>query len=209
MKSKSVSALAIVTLLTLMKANPIFEPTELKNTYGNRYENLFFGITIDMPEGWHLMNTTQLTTVVQQYGDARVINSSDLIGLTAARLKNKLLPLFSFVKYPYGTQDKSNPTIICIIESVPERTELDNECEPVPYPNNANESNCRVVTLNGYTFTRKQSMMNLDDGKVIKQIQYTRKTKDGYYLLFTLSYDDDTSKQDLENVMKSLKISHQ
>ncbi|UJR08776.1 hypothetical protein I4U23_013032 [Adineta vaga] len=226
MDSKCFKIMTIVTLFVFVDANPLILnkrnilPTDMKNTYANHYGNIFFGISIDKPEGWHVMNTSQLIPVLQRFGNLIVTNGSDLVGSTSLILENKLLPLFGFLKYPYGTLGNSNPNLVCIVEGALKGTVTDNSCRTIPYTKNdmthenislstgETESNCRVVDLNGKTFIRKQSMMIIDDRNVLKQIQYTRQTNnDSYYFLFTLSYTDDDSKQQLENIMKSLKMS--
>ena len=78
--------------------------------------NVFFGLSVEKPEGWYAMNNEELRSLVQnvtvpESDDNNSVQQSGNIS------SQRVIPLFEFLEYPYGTPNKFNPNIIGLVEN--------------------------------------------------------------------------------------------
>jgi hypothetical protein len=187
---------------------------ETQNTNDNYYLNVFFGLTVEKPEGWYAMNNEELRSLVQNVAvpESDDNNSVQQSGSTSSQ---RLIPLFQFMEYPFGTPNKINPNIVALVENTTGETNTGNDCDGLVNAKKSlqtaelkiiSSSECREVDLNGITFSMQELTMNFRNSIIYKQMQYAKNTENGYFT-FALTYSNEHSKKQLDNVMNSVRFS--
>ena len=187
----------------------------LQNTNGNHYKNAFFGISVEKPEGWYAMSNEQLLPVVSNIATELIPNVKNLVAQSFTTSTESLTPLFNFLQYPFGAKDKLNPNIVGLVIIMKNETKTRNACDsfigmkelPETSPMaDEFDNNCVEVDVNGKTFAKNEFTSTDQTPGSVKLLQYATTTKNRYYFLFTLLYFDDVSKQQLENIIHTIKL---
>lgn len=191
-----------------------------KNTNGNRYENAFFGVSVEKPKGWVSQDVIQLIKTLLPVGSSMIYGDENKFPPEVIdSLIKKTFPLFGFFKYTPGLMNgKMNPNIMAVAENIQANPSIKTGCD---YLNNVREmlktslhqvtflDECQEVSINGKMFATQSFSMKLMGMLLIKQTHYARIVKKDYALFFTLTYFNRVSKSKLDKVMQSLKFSQE
>jgi hypothetical protein len=190
--------------------------SDIENTNDNYYKNDFFGFSIEKPDGWYSMSSEGLNSLFQSVSIPMLSNNNNDAGQILKTAKNALIPLFGFMEYPIGTQNgKFNPNIIALATNMTGETTIENDCDIFIQSNKLiqgpqmtilSNSDCREVDVNGKKFAMQELTLNMFNLSIIKQIQYVRSTSNGYSFTFTLAYNNDDNKKQLQDIMHTLKF---
>ena len=164
------------------------------------------------------MTSEELGATVQDVAILMVVDNNNLGEEALKTTKQTLTPLFCFMEYRFGTQDdKFNPNIIAIAMNITGEAMIENNCDAYTDSNKliqgtqqisiVSNSDCREVEINGKKFAMHEMTLNVLNSTIINQIQYVRSTSNGYFFTFTLTSDNDDSKNQLENIMDTLQFS--
>ncbi|CAF1354306.1 unnamed protein product [Adineta steineri] len=207
MASQFLILLAIVCLVRLGCTGPIL-PLDNQHAVDNYYKNDFLGLSIEKPNGWYKMTDDELQSVFQ-------IVTGPLLS-TNNITSDKVIPLFDFSKYPFGSQNgKFNPNIVAVVSKLTDEDMKESECDSFISSNKLLQgtqlattdiSNCAKVNFDGKTFFSQISHLSVN-GLNFTQVQFIRHSKNNYFFTFTLSYNDEISKSELDNTMNTLKFS--
>jgi len=187
---------------------------ETQNTNDNYYLNVFFGLSVEKPEGWYAMNNEELRSLVQNVAIPES-DDNNAVQQSGSISSQRLVPLFEFMEYTYGTPNKFNPNIVALVENTTGETNTGNDCDGLVNAKKLlqtaelkiiSSSECREVDLNGITFSMQELTLNLRNSVIYKQMQYAKSTEKGYFA-FTLTYSNENSKKQLDNVMNSVRFS--
>lgn len=169
-------------------------------------KNIDFGISIQKPNSWYALNSTELENVL-----SRNISEADTSVETT-----HLTPLFQFVKYPMNDKKvKYDPNILGTVFSITNLEEIKDECDIFVGINVGMEesgwkipsqSDCRKIHINGKTFTLQNRTLISDKIPTIKQTYYIKINNNGYLLSFLLSYIDESDNIELENIIHTLQL---
>jgi len=187
---------------------------ETQNTNDNYYLNVFFGLSVEKPEGWYAMNNEELRSLVQNVAIPES-DDNNAVQQSGSISSQRLVPLFEFMEYTYGTPNKFNPNIVALVENTTGETNTGNDCDGLVNAKKLlqtaelkiiSSSECREVDLNGITFSMQELTLNLRNSVIYKQMQYAKSTENGYFT-FVLTYSNENSKKQLDNVMNSVRFS--
>ncbi|UJR06870.1 hypothetical protein I4U23_011159 [Adineta vaga] len=177
---------------------------ETKNTHGNVYENTYFGISIEKPSGWYVMDLKQVKSLV--------VSSATSSMSSNKKVTTDLVPLFGFFAYPYGSNvSKINANIFGVGENVTNRMVIKNDCDILNYKKTGypitSEQACEYVEINGIKYAQKMITLLYAETN-IHQVQLGRSTQNGYVFAFALTYgdDDDNDKNQLMNTMSTIRF---
>ncbi|CAF1231794.1 unnamed protein product [Adineta steineri] len=207
MASQWFISFAIVCLVRLGCTGRIL-PLDNQHALDNYYENALLGLSIEKPDGWYKMTDDELQSLFQIVTGPLLSNNN----ITS----DKVIPLFDFSKYQIGIQNgKFNPNIVAVVSKLTDEDMKESECDSFISSNKLLQgtqlattdiSNCAKVNFDGKTFSSQISHLSVN-GMNFTQVQFVRHSKNNYFFTFTLSYNDEISKSQLDNTMKSLKFS--
>jgi hypothetical protein len=186
-----------------------------QTTNGSRYENAFFGLSVEKPKGWNSQSPMQLLEIMQAVADSTSLlgNKNEFRQELLDNAMAKALPLFGFFKYPPGTLNgKLNPNILAIAENLKSHPEVKTACDYLILSRELIKSvnftsECHETDFNGEMFATQSFTLKIPGVPIVKQTHYAKMSKKGYILFFSLTYFNRASKNKLENVMRSLKFS--
>jgi hypothetical protein len=187
-----------------------------KNTNGNRYENAFFGLSVEKPNGWVSQDIVQLFKTVLPMSSIIFGNKIEFTQEFIDYAIKRMIPLFGFFKYTPGVMDSGlNPNILAIAENIQANSIIKTACDYLnlvrePFKNTVTFlDKCHEVDINGKIFATQSFTMKLMGVRLVKQTHYAKMAKNDYVLFFSLTYFDRVSKNKLDKVMRSLKFSQE
>ncbi|CAF1543819.1 unnamed protein product [Adineta steineri] len=207
MASQWFISFAIVCLVRLGCTGRIL-PLDNQHALDNYYKNALLGLSIEKPDRWYKMTDDELKSIFQAATGPLLSNNN----ITS----DNVIPLFAFSKYQLGIQiGKFNPNINGVVSKLTDEGMKESECDSFISSHKllegtqlttTNISNCAEVIFDGKTFFSQISHLSVN-GMNFTQVQYVRSSKHNYFFTFTMDYDDEISKSELDNTMKSLKFS--
>ncbi|CAF1244080.1 unnamed protein product [Adineta steineri] len=207
MASRFLILFAIVCLVRLGCTGPIL-PSDDLHAIDNYYKNDFLGLSIKKPDGWYKMTDDELKSIFQAATGPLLSNNN----ITS----DNVIPLFAFSKYQLGIHiGKFNPNINGVVSKLTDEDMKESECDSFISSHKllqgtqlttTNISNCAEVNFDGKTFFSQISHLSVN-GMNFTQVQFVRRSKHNYFFTFTMDYDDEISKSELDNTMNTLKFS--
>jgi hypothetical protein len=189
---------------------------ETQNTNNNYYENAFFGLSIEKPDGWYAMSSQELLSLVSNTVIPIVSNGNSSVEQFLKISTQHLIPLLGFMEYPFGAQNgKFNPNIVGWVTNMTGETNMGNDCDTFVHSKELlqgsevtiiSNTDCLEVGLNGKKFAMQELILNAYNLTIVKQTQYEKSTENGYSFSFTLSYLDEVDKNQLDHIMRTLKF---
>ncbi|CAF0829834.1 unnamed protein product [Adineta ricciae] len=211
-----------VVLVQFSASNPIPVSTnnqgslfETKNTHGNVYENKYFNVTAEKPESWHTISTKVIANSIQNIASPIVSQISNITGHNVSIPPNYLIPLFGFSHYQFGIHKGSvNANFIGVVQNVTRDGLLQNNCDIfnvhlvklVTDMHVTRAGECQQIDVNGFKYVWQQSEVQLSNSVTVNQIQYIRSSPNGYLFRFTLTYQKNNERDELLNIMKSVRF---
>ena len=194
----------------------IADPWITKNTKDNRYENAFFGFSVDKPKGWYSASAQEMNSVVKAAQSIFKAYKDEVAKIVPNWSGDSTLPLFVFSKFSLTTVNfKSNPNIIAMAENKTVYSGIKTGCDffnitKLIYkklPINVRFlGKCRDLDVNGQTFQTQMIRTTFPGITTVKQTLYVKLMKQDYIAVFALSYGDQDGKIELDKIMASLKI---
>jgi hypothetical protein len=189
----------------------------MQNIKGDRYENAFFGFSMEKPKDWHSASPVEMESILRIARLILEINKDKLTEAVPNSSAESMQPLFFFSQFPlYTGNGKSNPSIMAIVENITVYPGVKTGCDYLNITkllykklsiNAKFIGKCREVDVNAQKFQTQTIHMNIPGVSIIKQTVYVKLMKQGYILSNILTYFDRNTKTKLENVMNTLKFS--
>lgn len=175
------------------------------------YTNSFFKLALTIPDSWHVLDLESRMELMKQGGEIVAGDNQALkAALDAAELKS--LNLLTAYEYPPGSAVSSNPGIMLIAEKIKHlpgikrgsdyhfqsKKMLNLSHMQVSYPQEIYET-----IIDRVSFDVMEAEITLGPGAVIRQRQYAT-IMNGYALLVALTYQDENSLGQLEEIVGTL-----
>ena len=196
------------------RANKIPENFDYGSWNGNSYRNDFFGFSFDKPESWHIADEADLSFVNE-------LDESEESGFSQSKKAKKLLEIADittahlFLIMRYGIDEaieqelEFNPTIALVAENISASNinmlryaELSKKHLPSVIPGIVIQP-ATVKKIGGKTFVSLSSEFIAYGDKV--KIENLFLSNKRFALCFALSWQEDSEKQELDEIMSSLK----
>ncbi|CAF1327033.1 unnamed protein product, partial [Adineta steineri] len=168
------------------------------------------------PDGWYKMTDDELQSVFQVAIGPLFSNNNRSLSEIFNITSDSVIPLFGFSKYQLGIQNgKFNPNINAVVSKLTDEEMKESECDSFIGSNKLLQdtllattdiSNCAEVNFDGKTFFSQIKHLSVN-GVNFTQVQFIRRSKHNYSFTFTMGYDDEISKSELDNTMNTLKLS--
>jgi hypothetical protein len=179
---------------------------------GQTYTHDFFGLSVTIPDGWHISNQTENDELIEIGSDVAAAGDQGRKAVIRAAIPRTLMMITAF-EHPPGTPVPFNANIIVMAESVRglpgvksgreylqhlqtglAGTELPYELDPI-------EEGHKLGTLAAHCLPAKLSVM----GNTVKQRYYATRISD-YAIAVILSYQSDEQLAALENIVTGMKL---
>ncbi|MCL2327931.1 MAG: hypothetical protein FWC39_05385 [Bacteroidetes bacterium] len=205
----------VVLLFLLLGCNTNAQMFDYGRIENDVYYHSFFKMKISLPSGWIVKTQEQLQK--QSERGAKIIagNDEDMKALISTVDANdiKNANLLGISKYEQGAAVNFNPNLSLIAENVKDSPgiktggdylfHLRKLLQQVQLPYSIDEEFERKVISNQEFYVLNSSLTYL--GRNVTQIWYAT-IRDGFCLLFTLSFADDEQKNELTEIIKSIKF---
>ncbi len=206
-------------IITVLLSLALFACTEQEpaspltvNTEGNHYHNAYFGVSVEMPEGWYSQPAKE-TIALQQRG-TRVLAGDEkaMQAMLEASLKSSV-PLFGFFEVMPGTPNRLNPNVMAVAENLEGFPGIKTGCDylehvkklmrqgKLPYQF---EEGCQTRKLKGGSMDYFSA--HLKTGTVKATQRYYATMKDHYALAVVQTYFDESGEKKTKRVLDSLVI---
>jgi hypothetical protein len=198
-------------LLLLVACSSQESPSPLTvNTDGNHYDNAFFGVGVEKPDGWYAQNPEE-TIALQQRGTAVLAGDKEgMRALIEASLESSV-PIFGFFEVPPGTPGRMNPNVLGIAENITPFPGVREGCDYLEHVKHLLlqgnlpyrfEQECRSRTLSGRTLGLIVGTVEL--GEVTVTQRYYALVQKPYALAFVQTFYDDEGRENTGRIIDSL-----
>ena len=210
---KQYSIFIICACLTLVGCgNTVKEEIGYGEIKNNIYSNQYFKLKITFPEKWVVQNREALK--------AQANLGNELIAGKDKNLKAKLnayakqsLSLFTVFQFETGTPVSYNPNIVCAAEKMTHMPGVKRGKDYFFHLKKILESGQLKVEFPSDSYEKKISDVSFDSLDIlikigdttIKQTYFAARIKN-YILLFAISYMEENEKEQLINIMKTIKF---
>ncbi len=218
MKRIYVSPIVVFLLFVLLLATGCNNSRKIPSNFdygywdGSTYENDFFGMSITMPEDWHIAGKEEIEATGQDFENADFVDkkvmerTSKLVELTTA----DLFMVSRYTSDEAEEKEESNPTIGLIIEKLAFPGNLMSRAEYVEMSRkNLAKSIPGIViksettkTINGQEFT--SISVEFVAYEILIHQEYLICLKNNYALLFVTAWLNDSEKKQLDSIMDTL-----
>jgi len=183
---------------------------------GNTYTNDYFGVTLDLPAGWTILDD-ETKKLVMGVGSEMMSGGDSAKQKQLDLAQQKTLPLLFAFKFPLNYTSGPNPNIICMAEQISKlhvligiktsqdyleamKTELSGA--PIEY---TFADDIYTEQIDGRTFSVLEAM--LDTGIKVYQKYYAALVdEDRYVLSFVVSYSNEEEQTELANVLRTVRF---
>lgn len=174
------------------------------------YRNEYLGFRIQLPQDWSLQNEEMEKRITKAGSDYLGHNESES-RVMQEQAEETVNYLFTLFKYPLGTVIDYNPNIIGLAENVADYPGIKTGKEYLQHVRNQLLSAqadfvvsdvSDTYTIDGRIFHVLRTDLNFM-GTIVKQRHYATKIND-YILLFTYSYQQRESEEELLKILKSV-----
>lgn len=174
---------------------------------GRRYENVFFGLTVTVPEDWYLPSVSDFNRVMAA--------GAKLAGQTAAPAavgdETEDAKLFSIFRHSPQSDGTSNPGLIAVAESVGSEGEDNASRDYLKQLNRslkegpldwATDGLIAAEEIGGVSFCSMQGRLS-DESRFVDQT-YCVTIRREYAVCFVLSYTDEGQLTDLKQILTTI-----
>lgn len=209
---KSVFVIVLAALVSIACTESGSDSPVTVNSSGNTYVNGFFGMTVEKPADWYAQSAEEAILLQQQGNRMLAGDDKNMKAMIDAALETSL-PLFGFFEFPPGTPGKMNPNVLSVAENIKMYPGI---TEPCDYVNAVKEilargqlnyefgSECQNTTVGGKRAGYLDATLKVADFTVSQR--YHALLTDGYAVSVIQTYTDDQSRQNVENVLSSLRF---
>lgn len=212
-RAKLLVVLAALVLVAALAGCTPAKPVSTGAFAGSTYSNDYFNLTFKAPDGWTIATKEEIAQVFNAAIDEVGTTDKD----TADKLKlsqQKVLYLALVLKNPLTDTEENNPNFNVIAENLGlnalsvsnsadyAKANLDAMKTASP---NAVYGDVANVKLNGADFASVDSTTALSDGSNMMQRAYFA-VKNGYGLVFTFTWFDDTDFSALQSLIDTISI---
>ncbi len=178
---------------------------------GGNYSNSYFNLMLSIPDSWQVLDLESRMEIMKRGGDIVAGNNKSLqAAIKAADLQS--LNLLTAYQHPPGAAVSSNPGVMLIAEKIGHAPGIKRGSDyhyhakklmkmsrmKISYPQEIYEK-----TIDGVSFDIMETEITMGPGVVIRQKQYATIIK-GYALLLALTYEDESSLGQLEEIVETL-----
>ncbi|UJR34801.1 hypothetical protein I4U23_027582 [Adineta vaga] len=215
--------LMIYSLIRIESSNSIIDSSNrrtitsfhIQNTNDTYYENNIFGLPINKPDGWYSMSSEEMRWLYEDSILNRLPYFNSSVDSLMKGIKQKLMPVFAFMEYPVNTTIRFNSQMVGWIMNNTGNNRIDNDCKAlfewrndlfISKYDSVISIDCHEVIINGKTFSMQELINSVPNLLKYRETQYATNTKNDYFFIFQLMYNNITVKNKLDNAIHSLKF---
>ena len=194
------------------KDNANAKTITMGNQEGNKYTNDYFGLELDVPEGWTIASDEEKKALMQAGQDAIAESNEDLAEQLDLAKEKTLNLMFAF-KYPF-THQGVNPNVLCMAENLGllgsvavksgkdylAMTKTGMEQTGMPYT----FGEVTTEKLGGKDFDTMEATMDAGEIKITQK--YYAAIFDGYALIFINTFFNDEEAAEINAFMDTVKF---
>lgn len=204
-----------LTLCALISCSEVkTEPSAITKTQDDIvYHNEYLDVSVTKPQDWYSQSPEDTMKMSQQGSEVLSGDDQNMKAMVDASLKSSL-PVFAFFEFEPGTPGKLNPNILSMAENIElapgvktgcdylahTRTLLENSAIQVSF-----EDGCTQTMVGGASMGTLNVQMNMNN-ILINQTYYAC-IKGDHAITVIKTYFDEQSKQKVDGVQSSLKLS--
>ncbi len=179
---------------------------------GEKYTNDYFGIEITVPEEWTKLDAQQQQELMN-LGQEAIAGDDEKLNKQLDLAEEKVLNFMIAFKYPLDEVHTVNPSIACNAEKLSflqgikngeEYLEMSKELlakAQIPYEF---DEDIYTENLGGQQFSVLK--VNIDAGAIKLYQKYYTKIIDGYAFNIIVTYSDEEEKEEVEEMLNSVKF---
>ena len=188
------------------------DPAATVNIDGNIYENRFFGLSVNRPDGWYAQSVEEMLMTQQQGGKVIAGDNKNLQAMLDAA-KDSSLPLFGFYEFPPGTPGKINPNVLAVAENIKAYPGITKPCDYIAAVKSllamgqvqyTFDGGCKSGNVGGRESGYIDALLDL--GRLTIKQRYHAILANGYALSFIETYTDEQNHTKVENVVNSIRF---
>ncbi|MGF1452624.1 MAG: hypothetical protein ACFB21_11200 [Opitutales bacterium] len=193
-------------------SQPVEKKVDVGTFDGATYRNESFGMTLELPEGWHLTSDEAKAEIMD--AGSRVIAGDDSnLNTVFEAAQPRTFNMFVAFKHPYGTPVRFNPNIILTAERVSHAPGIRSGADYLAATRQLLEQGALEITVNketqsldvdGETFHWMEAETRVMGMTITQRILAT--VIEGYALVFTLSYVDAEDAEALLETVDSIRF---
>lgn len=183
-----------------------------KSIDGKKYQNELFKLSIEKPENWYSQNVEEMISL-QKYGNNLVSGKDqNLKAAIEASLENNI-PLLGFFEFAPGTPGKLIPSLIANAENISLYPGIKSGCDYLYHVKDLigkSQANvkfgdtCKETKISDQNFGYYDASIEVRNVKVYQRYYSCRKGK--HALNFIGTYFEASSKDKIENILKTVKV---
>lgn len=196
----------------------VVKATEKEVDYGviedGSYKNSYFGLSIDIPQGWTVLSREQLDGVLDTGMEMMAGDDKNLSAAMQASKKQNFT-LFAFLKYGLGAKVEFNPGIMAAAERVSAVPEIKKGSDYLFHTKKLLEASPLEVNFPRDNYTTQISGVSFDvmpvtmemAGVLIQQNLYAA-IIDDYALLLTTTYSNESELEEVNGYLDGLTFTN-
>jgi hypothetical protein len=185
-------------------------------TYGtisnNIYKNDYFGMSMDVPQGWSVQSKAAMKQLMDQGSDLVAGDDQNLKAIMKQSEK-QTVNMFVFFKYEQGTPVTFNPSIVAVAERVTHMPGIKRGADYFFHVRRLLQASQVEYTFPKKIYTTDLSGVSFDvmpaeisaSFLTVEQDYYAALMKD-YVLNFILSYSNEDEKQELIKILDTVSF---
>lgn len=213
MKIKLLSILTLLLVITSCNRNGIPKEFDYGNVENGTYSNEFFGFTMKVPSKWYLLTEDEQKELTDR-GAERITERNTELKETIEASKVNTAQMISMFKYPVDSMIAFNPSVLVIAENLSMTPQiktsgqyLDEAQKMVDKMQMGYEFPDGAYVKHDFGGEKFESMRaSIDNLFMTVNQEYIVTIKNGFALIFIMSYSTEEEKSELYSVMKTIKF---
>jgi len=207
--------LVVLSTFTKRYDNPRKIPANFDygNWIGSTYKNDFFGLSITIPEDWHIVSKDELNVLTQAAQNADFVDTDEMKRIFKVA-EITVANLFMACRYTEeeAMEEAGNPSIILIAEniSLPGRKINKTQYANAVSQNLAKGTPGSTIKPAINKMIANKEFVSLQTETFIEEISFCQENliyiKNDFALLFVLTWLDDSEKSQLDDIMATLTL---
>lgn len=205
--------LLLIIGLACTKAEEELPSPLTKNKEGtNLYENKYFGVSVEKPEGWYSQSAIE-TVLMQQRGSSAIAGEDEnLKAIIDASMKTNM-PIFGFFEFKPGTPGKLNPNVLCIAENIKPFPGIESGCDYISHVKDIIsrgklkyqfDKGCETKNIGGKELGFINASLNAGDQNITQT--YHAFIQDGFAISIVQTYFNEESKKKVDEVLDTIRF---